>query len=76
MTHAFPRFEWTPCAEPPTDCRRVLIWHRVRPWCRFFHPVVGWWNSKEWRQNDSNAAKHGVIYQPALWKDIDTPPAP
>ena len=23
-THPFPRFVWTPCAEPPTNCRRVL----------------------------------------------------
>lgn len=65
---------WTPCSQPPSDCRRVLIWHRVRPWCRFHQVVVGWWNSKEWRRDDSDH-RQGGIYQPVLWKDIE-PPTP
>lgn len=63
---------WKPCSEKPSNCRRVLIWHRVRPWCRFFSPTVGWWNSVEWLREDSNRA-HMKIYQPTLWREIEAP---
>lgn len=69
--------DWTPCSQPPSDCRRVLVWHRVRPWCRFFAPVVGWWNSKQWRCDyrrcPGDTQDHGLIYQPMFWKDIEQP---
>ena len=74
-THPYPRFEWTPCSEPPDRWRRVLIWHRARPWCRFFRATVGWWNRTEWRRDDSDI-RQGAIYQPVLWKDIEPPSNP
>ena len=74
ITHKFPRLEWTPCSQPPDDCRRVVIWHRCRKWCRFFQIVVGWWNTEEWRQADSQShLKFGQIYKPVCWRDIEVP---
>lgn len=71
--HAFPRLEWTPCSEPPDGYRRVLVWHRVRPWCRFYEPVVGWWNGEGWWRDDSDSQRFGLIYQPVQWQDIEGP---
>lgn len=74
MRHAYPRFDWTPCSEPPDNCRRVVVWHRVRPWCRFYKIVVGWWNVHEWRWDyHGEDPKHAIIYQPHCWKDIEPP---
>jgi len=70
--HEYPRLEWTLCSEVPTDSRRVLVWHRCRPWCRYFQFVIGWWNSEEWRRDDSHW-EHGLIHQPTLWKDVEPP---
>jgi hypothetical protein len=67
-------YEWRPCsgAKPPV-AERVLVWHRARPWCRVHKATVGWWNSVEWRRDDSNSREHGVIYQPKLWRYIEEP---
>lgn len=69
--------EWTPCSQPPSDSRRVLVWHRVRPFCRRNEIVVGWWNSEEWRRDwpwiAPGERDHGRIYQPKFWKDVETP---
>lgn len=75
MRHPFPRTDWTPCDEPPTSNRHVIVWHRVRPFCRYFEPVIGWFNGADWRTDDSNFS-HTLIYQPVLWKDIDEPRHP
>jgi hypothetical protein len=72
MTHPFPQLNWTPCGELPDCYRRVVVLHRVRPWCRFNEIVVGWWNTEEWRRDDSHYA-HGKIYQPICWRDIEFP---
>jgi hypothetical protein len=67
-------YEWLPCSgtKPPV-AERVLVWHRVRPWCRFYQATVGWWNSEEWRRDDSHSSVHGLIYQPKLWRYIEEP---
>ncbi|GEM_PF-4590461 len=65
--------QWTPCAKPPEVARRVLIYHRSRPWGRYFTTCIGWWNGREWRREDSNTLKFGIIYQPLLWKDFERP---
>ena len=71
-THPYPQHDWRPCNEPPDDCRRVLIWHRVRPYCRFYRAVVGWWNSEEWLRDSTDEHPHAfTIYQPVLWRDIE-----
>lgn len=68
---AYPRKEWALCnMEKPNDCRRVLIWHRVRKWCRFQRPVIGWWNGEEWRTNVNDQGSV-LIYQPTIWRDIE-----
>lgn len=72
VTHKFPRLEWTPCSEPPSEYRRVLVVHRCRPWCRFNRIIVGWWNTEEWKHDDSNFA-HTSIYQPIVWRDVELP---
>lgn len=64
-------YEWRGTEEPPEVSTRILVWHRVRPWCRFFKPVVGWWNGKEWLSYEGNVAK--PIYQPQFWKYIESP---
>ena len=73
MRHAYPQFTWTTCNEPPDNCRRVIVWHRCRQWCRFYEIVVGSWNSLEWRQDNDKGYLQGRIYQPDLWRDIETP---
>ncbi|HWY74987.1 MAG TPA: hypothetical protein VN281_05190 [Verrucomicrobiae bacterium] len=70
--------QWTPCKQRLPDVgRRVLIYHRLRPWCRFFEFTVGWWNGKEWRRSYCDhpdfSRDHGIIYQPLLWKDVELP---
>ena len=71
--------DWNPCSVKPKIAEKVLVWHRVRPWCRFCEPVVGWWNGREWRremiQFVGQLRDHGIIYQPKMWKHID-PPTP
>lgn len=71
--HGFLRLEWTPCTEPPTTNRRVLVWHRARKWCRFFRPVIGWWNGREWRRDGEDNMRSVPIYQPRLWRDFTRP---
>lgn len=69
--------QWQPCAIKPEVAKNVLIWHRARPWCRFYKPVVGWWNGKEWRRDFpwflEQTRDHGLIYQPKCWKYIEEP---
>ena len=67
--------DWTPVSKKPPNGMRVLIWHRVRPWCRYFQPTVGWWNGVEWRADVSHFTDKKVIYQPTMWKFIDPPPS-
>lgn len=64
---------WYPCSVKPPVAKPVLIWHRARPWGRFYKLTVGWWNSEEWRREDSNSAQHGIIYQPTHWHHITGP---
>jgi hypothetical protein len=71
-THPYPRLEWTPCSEPPSDIRRVVVWHRSRRCNRFFQITVGWWNTEEWRKESLNWHE-GEIYQPTMWKDVEPP---
>ena len=73
MKHAYPQLEWTDCRQVPDSCRRVLVLHRHQPWSRYYELVVGWWNTKEWRREDSQSSKFGLLYQALMWKDIELP---
>lgn len=75
LQHALTQFSplWTSCKTPPDNNRDVLVWHRVRPYCRFYTATIGFWNSAEWRNHESNW-NHQIIYQPTLWRDFDAPP--
>jgi hypothetical protein len=65
----FPVTGWTLCCTAVPDAyRRVLVWHRVRPWSRVYLPVIGWFNTEEWMQEDGKP-----IYRPLYWKDICPP---
>lgn len=78
MTHRFPRYEWTPCSEPPSEFRRVIAWHRARKSSRFFVALIGWWNGEEWRTYEQAGATYAsaLIYQPTLWRDVEAPTKP
>jgi len=64
---------WRPISEKPPYGQAVLVLHRARKACRFHSVVVGWWNGREWRREDSNY-QHGAIYQPAGWMPLELPP--
>lgn len=74
---AYPSTEWMDCnipdQRPDTRGRRVLVWHRIRPYCRFFESVVGWWNGEEWLTYDGTSFGASRIYKPWFWKDIIGP---
>jgi hypothetical protein len=65
-------WNWIPCTTRPEVGRRILIWHRVRPYCRYHEAVVGWWNSEEWIIADNQFPRRRV-YQPICWCEIETP---
>lgn len=66
--------DWRSIHEKPSRGQSVLVWHRMRPYCRYYEAIVGWWNGEGWFSALSHFTSGKPIYQPVAWKYIDPPP--
>lgn len=66
---------WHPCSEKPPRYALVLIYRRIRPYCRFGEPIVGWWDGRDWRREDSHH-QHTFISNPLGWTPLHFPAIP